>query len=1259
MVIVLEENNVENKVNNNINFVHLHVHTEYSLLDGANRIKDLVKKVKESGMKAVAITDHGVMYGAVEFYKECIKNDIKPIIGCEVYVAHRTRFDKEPGIDDKMGHMILLAKDNIGYQNLIKIVSKSFLEGYYYKPRVDLELLKEYSEGLICTSACMAGFISRAILDEDMEKAKVTALKYIEIFGKENFYIELQSNGIEEQIVANRGLIKLAKELDVPMIATNDAHYLNREDSYSHEVLLCIQTGKKMNDIDRFKFGSDEFFVKTPEEMYKNFKNMPQVLENTVKIAERCNVTFEFGHTILPNFDTPNNQDHYEYLRDLSYIGLQNRYKDIFENYTVDEIKSFQSYFEEKSNDKIIDESKVNVGKVKELIERLEYELSVIKRMGYVDYFLIVWDFIRYAKDNSIPVGPGRGSGAGSLCAYCIEITDIDPMKYNLIFERFLNPERVSMPDFDIDFCYERRQEVIDYVCRKYGDDHVAQIITFGTMAARGVIRDVARALDIPYAKADSISKKVPMEMHITLERALESNPELKEMYDEDEEVRQIIEISKKLEGLPRHASTHAAGVVITKEPVDSYVPLYKGDSIISCQYTMTILEELGLLKMDFLGLRTLTVLKDAKELIKQNRNIDVEYDKDMNDPKVYKLWAEGNTGGIFQFESGGMTSFMRELKPDCLEDLIAGVSLYRPGPMDQIPRYVKSKMNPGFVEYTHPALEPILNVTYGCMVYQEQVMQIVRDIGGYSLGRADLVRRAMGKKKLDVMAQERKNFIYGVTDDNGNVIIPGAIRNGVDEKSADKIFDEMSEFAKYAFNKSHAACYAVVAYRTAYLKAYYPTEFMAAMLNSFITSLNKIPYYINESQALGIIIQRPDINKSFARFTVDGNDIVFGLAAVKNVGEAVINIITTEREKNGKYKDFTDFCERVAGEDVNKKCIESLIKAGAFDSLGKNRNTLLASFENILDSINADRRKSLSGQVNMFEIGTNKEENQKQLYTYVERPEMSKSEMLSFEKDMLGIYVTGHPLEDYKEKIKLISNVSSLDFIISGETDADMNTANGSVSTDAQIQGLNVKDGDAVKIIGLVSKIKTKVTKNNEVMAFLTLEDLEGSVPVIVFAKTYALYRNVIFEDAIVYIEGRASVREDDEPNIVAMKIKLANVSDEELKNGGSKDSGFGYKTNSVSSTENGLNVNNINRSNEKKSSRKFKINIPGNLTEEQLLDLRNFIKMIGGGAERPNTDVEIVNKDNSKTLKLFINDNVIEELAEKIGRTNMGWIE
>ena len=1153
-----------------MDFVHLHVHTEYSLLDGANRIKDLVKKIKDSGMKAVAITDHGVMFGVIEFYKECLKNGIKPIIGCEVYVAPRTRFDKEPNIDDKLGHMILLAKNNVGYKNLTKIVSESFTEGYYYKPRVDLELLNKYSEGLICTTACLAGFVSRALLNNDFDKAKEIAIEYIDIFGKDNFYIELQYNGLNEQVLVNQRLIKLARELDVPMIATNDAHYLNREDSYSHEVLLCVQTGKKMIDEDRFKFGSDEFFVKTPDEMLQNFKNMPELLENTVKIAERCNVTFEFGHTILPNFETPNNMDHYEFLRMICYEGLEKRYNEV-----TDELK-----------------------------ERLEYELSVVNKMGYVDYYLIVWDFIKYAKDNEIPVGPGRGSGAGSLAAYVIGITDIDPIKYQLIFERFLNPERVSMPDFDVDFCYERRQEVIDYVCRKYGEDHVAQIITFGTMAARGVIRDVARVLNVPYAKADSISKKVPMELHITLDKALEMNPELKQMYDEDNEVKVVIDISKKLEGMPRHASTHAAGVVITKKPVDSYVPLYKNDNIISCQYTMTILEELGLLKMDFLGLRTLTVLNDAISMVKRNRGVDVCFDNEMRDPKVFKLWSDGTTCGIFQFESPGMTSFMKELKPDCLEDLIAGVSLYRPGPMDQIPRYIKGKNNPEQTEYTHPALKPILNVTYGCMVYQEQVMQIVRDIGGYSLGRADLVRRAMGKKKLDVMAQERKNFIYGVTDENGVVIIPGAIRNGVDEKSANKIFDEMSEFAKYAFNKSHAACYAVVAYRTAYLKAYYPTEFFAALLNSFITSLNKIPVYIDECKALKIDVTKPDINRSYGKFTVEGDVIRFGLAAIKNVGEKVIEAITNERDRNGKYENFIEFCERVAGEDVNKKCIESLIKAGAFDSLGDNRATLLNSFENILDSINSDRHKGLSGQVNLFDLG-NESTGISQKYQYEKLEEMPKLQLLSMEKDMLGIYISGHPLDNYVESIKKYSNISSLD-LIDEEEDLDVKVSE------------KINDGDFVKFIAILSGIKTKITKNNEVMAFLTAEDLNGSIPVIVFPKTYAQYRTLLQPDAIVMIEGRINIRED-EITVVAMKVKV-------------------YDDN--------IFIDN-------KSDFEMKVCIPGGLAEEQLSDLRIYIKSLS--TPLANRFVNIVSGDKSSRLKLEITPEVITELKKRVGDENV----
>ena len=843
----------------------------------------------------------------------------------------------------------------------------------------------------------------------------------------------------------------------------------------------------------------------------------------------------------------------------------------------------------------------------KDLYERLEYELSVVNKMGYTDYYLIVWDFIKYAKDNDIPVGPGRGSGAGSLAAYAIDITDIDPMKYNLVFERFLNPERISMPDFDVDFCYERRQEVIDYVCRKYGNDHVAQIITFGTMAARGVIRDVARVLNIPYAKADTISKKVPMEMHMTLDKALEMNPELRIMYDEDSEVKQVIDISKKLEGLPRHASTHAAGVVITKDPVDTYVPLYKNDNLISTQYTMTILEELGLLKMDFLGLRTLTVIKDTIDMVKKNRGIDVKYDENMSDPKVYKLWWDGNTSGVFQFESAGMVSFMKELKPDRLEDLVAGVSLYRPGPMDQIPRYIKGKLNPEETVYTHPALEPILNVTYGCMVYQEQVMQIVRDIGGYSLGRADLVRRAMGKKKLDVMAEERKNFIYGVTDENGNVLIPGAIRNGVDEKSANKIFDEMAEFAKYAFNKAHAACYAVVAYRTAYLKTYYKSEFFAALLNSFITSLNKISVYINECKKLRIKIVRPDVNKSFSKFTVDGEDIVFGLAAIKNVGSAAIDSLVYERETNGKYKDFIDFCKRINGTEINKKCIESMIKAGAFDSLGTNRATLLASFEGILDMINSDSKRGLSGQVNMFDMGGSENLDNDEVYSMLKLPEMDKKDLLSQEKDVLGIYVSGHPLDSFADEISKYSNIKSIDL------DFDEETGPASYLIDGQL----------VKFIGIVNHVKVKITKNNDIMAFVSLEDLYGEITVIVFPKTYVQYKAVLFDDNIVKVEGRLNIKED-EITISALKLQTLSKHEEDYLVGA-------------------------------KERKSLTINIPEGLSEIELKNLREFIKKISN--QKGNMKVTIDNKGNQKEFDMLINERVYKELREMIGEENLSW--
>ncbi len=1192
-------------------FVHLHVHTEYSLLDGANRIKDLVARVKELGMKACAITDHGVMYGAIEFYKECKKAGIKPIIGCEMYVAPRSRFNKESGVDEKPGHLVLLAKNNKGYQNLIKLVSLAFTEGYYYKPRVDIEILRKYSEGLVCSSACLAGFINRALLADDFEKAKQIALEYIDIFGKDDFYLELQSNGIKEQIKANQRLVKLARELGVKMIATNDAHYLKKEDAYSHDVLLCIQTGKRITDDDRLKMQTDEFYIKSPDEMANSFKNFPEVLSNTVEIADKCNVEFEFGHTILPNFDTPFDEKHFNYLKKLCYKGLAKRYFIEDELYKVANKKfdKIQVQSDVMSDSTLTELENLLKEKAPELYNRMEYELSTVDKMGYTDYYLIVWDFIKYAKDSDIPVGPGRGSGAGSLAAYCIEITDIDPIKYNLIFERFLNPERVSMPDFDVDFCYERRQEVIDYVCRKYGEDHVAQIITFGTMAARQVIRDVARVLNVPYARADQISKNVPMELHMTLEKALEVNPELKQMYDEEKDVKEIIDISKRLEGLPRHASTHAAGVVITKEPVDSYVPLYKNDGLISTQYTMTLLEELGLLKMDFLGLRTLTVIKDAVELVKKNKNIDVEYDSEMKDPNVYKLWCDGDSAGIFQFESGGMTTFMRELKPDCLEDLIAGVSLWRPGPMDQIPRYIKGKNDPSKTEYTHEILKPILNVTYGCMVYQEQVMQIVQNVAGYSLGRADLVRRAMGKKKLDVMEEERKNFICGLEDENGNVIIPGAIRNGVDEKSADKIFDEMAEFAKYAFNKSHAACYAVVSYRTAYLKRYYPTEFFAALLNSFLSSQTKITMYVNECKRHNIEILRPDINKSFSRFTVEGEKIIFGLAAIKNVGQAVIDAVTRERDMHGSYTDFVDFCKRVNSEDVNKKCIESMIKAGAFDSLERNRNTLLSSFENVIDTITNDNRRAMSGQLNMFELSSSEDVKKEELYHIQEMPPLPKKDELIMEKEMLGLYVSGHPLDNYITFIDNYSTIKSSELIIEEGDEASM-------------KSLQKLDGKEVKVLGIINTVRTKITKNGEQMAFISLEDLEGSMMLIAFPKTFASYRNEIYEDNIIKVEGRINVK-DDEVNIMISKLTPFEVYNLELA-----------------------------QALIKKDS-KIILNIPQDLNEEDLKELRTFIKDISN--QRGNINVEMINKDNSKVLPMYVNERIYAELQHRVGKDNI----
>ncbi len=1098
-------------------FVHLHIHSEYSLLDGANRIKDLPIRAKELGMDSIAITDHGVMYGAIEFYKACKKEGVKPIIGCEVYVAPvgRKRTDKEPGIDNRYNHLILLAKNNKGYKNLSKLVSIGFVDGYYYKPRIDYEVLEKYSEGLICMSACLAGAVNQFLLNGQQEKAEEIAMWHKNVFG-DDYYIEIQNNGIEEQVLANQKLVQLARKLDIPLVATNDAHYLKKEDAYNHEVLLCIQTGKRISDEDRMKFDTDELYIKSQEEMIEYFSGFPDAIENTVKIAEKCNVEFEFGHTILPNYDVPDEfETHYDYLKKLCDDGIRKRYGN---------------------------------NPSQEILDRAEYEIGVVKRMGYVDYFLIVWDFIHYAKSHGIAVGPGRGSGAGSILAYAIEITDIDPIKYGLIFERFLNPERISMPDFDVDFCYERRQEVIDYVSRKYGHDHVSQIITFGTMSARMVIRDVARVLDMPYSQADNLAKMIPNELHITIKRALEQNKELNDLYEHDEEIKKLLTIAMGLEGMPRQASTHACGIVITKDPVDTYVPLYVRDGQISTQYIMTTLEELGLLKMDFLGLRTLTVIQDTINLVKKNYGIDIEFDQEMNDPKVYRLWQEGKSCGIFQFESQGMTNFMKELKPDCLEDLIAGVSLYRPGPMDQIPRYIKGKLNPGHNEYTHPALEPILNVTYGCMVYQEQVMQIVRDLAGYSLGRADLVRRAMGKKKLDVMAKEREIFIHGQLDDKGNVEVPGCVRNGIDEKSANKIFDEMAEFAKYAFNKSHAACYAVVAYRTAYLKAYYPAEFMAATLNSFLGNLDKIPQYINECKELGIEILKPEINKSSTKFTVEisenknePNKIRFGLGSIKNVGIAPVEAIVNERQKNGKYKEFTDFCERIANEAVNKKCIESLIKAGAFDEFEQTRATLLASYESIMDIIQSSKKKGLDGQVTLFDLGT--EEEQKKMnevkYTFVDTTELSQKEMLSTEKEMLGIYISGHPLEKLRKEIEEKTNINTIQLKQIDEQMSSSLRENEITSGTMTREQLKFKDGQIVKYAGIINKIKKKYTKNNKIMAFITIEDLYGTAEVIVFENAYIKAGKSLMEENIVIVEGRLSMRDDETTTIIANDIR------------------------------------------------------------------------------------------------------------------------
>ena len=1079
-----------------MSFTHLHVHTEYSLLDGSSKIKEITKRAKELGMNSLAITDHGVMYGVIDFYRAALANDIKPIIGCEVYVAPGSRFDKEANAgDDRYYHLILLAENNKGYENLCKIVSKGFVEGFYYKPRVDYKVLKEFSEGLICLSACLAGEVQRFLARGEYEAGKEAALRHLEIFGKDNYFLEMQDHGIPEQRTVNQQLLRLSQDIGVDLVCTNDVHYTFEDDVETHDILLCIQTGKKKADEDRMRYEGGQYYLKSPKEMAQLFKYAPQALENTQKIADRCNVTFEFGVTKLPNYDVPEGYTPWTYLKELCETGLHNRYP-VFKGET-DEHCSLSK---------------------EELEERLTFELETIKNMGYIEYFLIVWDFIHYAKSNGIAVGPGRGSAAGSLVSYCLEITDIEPMRYNLLFERFLNPERVSMPDIDIDFCIERRQEVIDYVGEKYGKDHVAQIVTFGTLKAKGVIRDVGRVLDMPYVQCDEISKMVPKELNITLDDALKQNRELKALYDSDEQVKYLIDMSRRLEGLPRHASMHAAGVVICGKPVDEYVPLSRAaDGSITTQYIMTTLEELGLLKMDFLGLRNLTVIQNTQRFIKKNRGIDLDLDKiDYNDKKVLDYVGTGNTEGIFQLESGGMKNFMKELKPQSLEDIIAGIALYRPGPMDFIPKYLEGKNNIESVTYDCPQLQHILEPTYGCIVYQEQVMQIVRDLGGFSLGRSDLLRRAMSKKKIDVMEKERQSFVYGNEEEGVN----GCIKNGISEETANKIYDEMIDFAKYAFNKSHAAAYGVVAYQTAYLKYYYTAEFMAAMLTSVMDISSKVAEYVYSCRSMGIKILPPDINEGESGFSAQGNDIRYGLTAIKNVGKAIIDNIVIEREAHGKFKDLEDFITRTAGLGVNKRAIENFIKAGAFDSLGATRKQMMMIYVQIIDGVNQEKKDAMAGQISLFDFA---DEEAKQTYK-VQMPdvgEYSNDQKLEFEKEVIGIYASGHPLQEQEAKWrKHITNIS-LDFAQAEEEEES-----------------KVKDKSKVTVGGIVSAITKKFTKTGQQMAFITLEDLVGTVEVIVFPRQFERNRHLIVEGQKIFVTGDASIEENADGKILASSM-------------------------------------------------------------------------------------------------------------------------
>ena len=1073
-------------------FAHLHVHTEYSLLDGSNKIKEYVEKIKALGMTAGAITDHGVMYGVIDFYKAAREAGINPVLGCEVYVAPGSRLDREMVHgEDRYYHLVLLAENNTGYSNLMKIVSKGFVEGYYYKPRVDMEVLEKYHEGIIALSACLAGEVQRNLVRGMYEEAKEVAYRYERCFGKGNFFLELQDHGIPEQKLVNQQLLRMSQETGIELVATNDVHYTNAEDAEPHDILLCLQTGKKLADEDRMRYEGGQYYVKSEEEMKLLFPYALQALENTQKIADRCHVEIEFGHTKVPHFEVPEGYDSWTYLNKLCHEGLDKRYG----------------------------------ADAPEYLQKLDDELAVIKNMGYVDYFLIVWDFIHYAREHDIMVGPGRGSAAGSLVSYTTGITDIDPVRYNLIFERFLNPERVSMPDIDVDFCFERRQEVIDYVVEKYGKDCVTQIVTFGTLAARGVIRDVGRVMDLPYNFVDTIAKAIPNELGITIDKALMMNPELRGMYESDESVKKLIDMSRRLEGLPRHTSMHAAGVVISQKPMDEYVPLSRAsDGTITTQFTMTTIEELGLLKMDFLGLRTLTVIQNAVRLAEKSSGKKIDMNAiDYNDKKVLDSLGTGKTDGVFQLESAGMKNFMKELKPQSLEDVIAGISLYRPGPMDFIPAYIKGKDHPESITYDCPELEPILAPTYGCIVYQEQVMQIVRDLAGYTWGRSDLVRRAMSKKKGKVMEQERKNFVYGNPEEN----VPGCIARGIDEKVANKIYDNMIDFAKYAFNKSHAAAYAVVAYQTAYLKYYYPVEFMAALMTSVLDNTSKVSEYIYTCRQMGIAILPPDINEGEGGFSVSGQAIRYGLSAIKSIGRPVIDAIVEERKIRGPFTTLKDFITRLSGREVNKRTIENFIKAGALDGLEGNRRQKMMIYGSLLDALNQEKKTTMAGQMTLFDIAPEEDKAEYEI-KLPDVEEYDKEVLLGFEKEVLGIYISGHPLEEYMERLKKNTNAVTTDFILDEETGT-----------------LKVSDGAKVCIGGMITDKVIKYTKNNKAMAFITLEDLVGTVEIIIFPKDYERYAKYLENDAKVFVEGRVTAEEDRNGKLICEKI----ISFDEVK--------------------------------------------------------------------------------------------------------------